>query len=131
MFKISESDKKLLQERLDDASNARADLDIAIVEFNQQAKRLFETTVQSAVDDLNLAIEQVNLVTEDIHNEMQEEFDSNTEAWQESDEGQKFADWMSEFDSDKNLDEIEVEEPTEVEGPELELPDAEEILSEP
>lgn len=131
MFTISESNQKLFRERLDEAEEARASLDDSINEFNKKVAKLYRQMVTPALDDLNLAIEQVNNTFEDIHGEMEDFYDEQSEEFLESNAGVVLSHWMAEFDSDRHVDDVEIEEPEVLEMYDPELPDADELLSEP
>lgn len=120
MKRLSKYQKKERDALIATLEDAVSDANEAIVEYNDQLLSLSPPNAE--LEAVNLAIEAYNGWREDIHAQMEEWYDDRSKAWQGSERGEQYAEWIEVFD--EHLDDIEedIEEPIEVEECAVETP---------
>lgn len=101
---IAERDE--LQNKLGDAAS---EYTTALDEYNTAMQEEWRK-VEAAVQNLNDAIAEANQWRSDVAAAIQEYMDGKSDKWQESDRGQAYASWKSEWE-DSDLEEVSHSEP--------------------
>lgn len=123
--------KEQLAERSALAESLRAaaqNITDAVDTYNQTVLEA-QTPVQQALTAYNEVVEKAKVFANEVAEELQGEFDERSEKWQESDAGESFQGWITEWDN-ATLDEAEIDFPDEVESPPMEEADTLESLAE-
>lgn len=90
----------------------------AIVTFNSEKVRLFEF-VTDAVNAYNALVEVTQGLVGDLGSEFDSEFDDKSETWQDGDRGSIVREWIDTY-VDAELETLEVDEPEDLETPDME-----------
>lgn len=126
MKSLSKSDQQEKQKLINDLQEKRAALEEAISAFNKEATKLFDEIIAPALEEYNKSVNNAADFADNIASEAEAYFDAKSEKWQEGDTGQgyqSFVDAWKEIAS--NLEEIEVDEFSELDTPNL---DDDEVL---
>jgi uncharacterized coiled-coil DUF342 family protein len=119
--------KKLTKEQFDqkwqhiNSINEAAKLVEEAIDAYKAQAQMYWDEVEEAVAKYNEAISQASEFKDEVCSEAQEYYDERSEKWQESEKGKSYQEWIDEWES--CLDEIEVEQPEELEVPDMEAPD--------
>jgi uncharacterized coiled-coil DUF342 family protein len=117
MKKLTKAQVEARWRHMDALKASSETVEEAIDQYNQTMQEAWEK-IEEAVSSYNEAIAQASEFKEEVYSEAQE--------WQESDKGQSYQEWIDEWEAD--LDEIEVEQPDELEVPDMEASDSLENL---
>jgi hypothetical protein len=98
-------------------SDAREDLNNALLDFNNEVKALFDKMVKPGADAYNAVVAEANEFIGEVHMEQEAYHDEKSEKWQEGDAGSAYNNWMNEWELE--LDELELDEPEEYIDPDL------------
>ncbi len=125
MKKLTKAQVEARWRHMDALKASSETVEEAIDQYNQTMQEAWEK-IEEAVSSYNEAIAQASEFKEEVYSEAQEYYDERSEKWQESDKGQSYQEWIDEWEAD--LDEIEVEQPDELEVPDMEASDSLENL---
>lgn len=114
MKQLTKADLTARTERATAIHTAQAKLEKAVEAYNAAALAAREV-VEQAIQGLNDAIADANAWIEEVRARMNEHFDDRSEAWQESEAGEAYENWLREYVA---LDEVEADFPDELELPE-------------
>lgn len=98
----------------------RAALELAIADYNHIMGREF-SPVEAAKVALQEVIDEGSAFLATVREDAQSFFDDKSEKWQESEAGEAYGDWLTELD--RELEAVEVEEPDEVDTPDVDAID--------
>lgn len=118
MKKLSKGQVKEHTELSAALGRAKEGFDAAIVRFNEAVAKAY-AELQPAVEALNGAAVKANDFIGAIYDEQATYYDERSDGWRDGDAGSVYSDWMSEWEL--ALDEVEVEEPEELETAEVDL----------
>jgi hypothetical protein len=91
-----------------------------VVDYNLQAKELYDQLVGNDVATLNAHIETLNEARSEIHAEMEGYFEAQPAEWQRSEDGKRYLDWMGGWDNEIDMCEVgDFEEIDEIEDSDL------------
>lgn len=111
MKKITKAD----QARLDEVSAAlqtkAKKLEDAVTLYNAKLAELF-APVQAAVDEFNTELNAAREFRDEVVQRMDDYASDKSDKWSESESGENFASWKSQWE-ELELDDLEVEEPDE------------------
>lgn len=112
MLKFSKEDDKRRNELASVLETEAEKLDLAIKQFNKEVSELFERKIVPARDDFNEAIAETNGWLEDKACEAQEYYGSKSDAWQESDAGEAYSNWIIQLE--EQIEEVTLDAPEEL-----------------
>lgn len=101
-----------------DLRETRDALDGALTEYNRRVAKAF-SDLQPFVTAFNERVSEANEFVSTVHDDQQAHFDERSEKWQEGDVGSAYSDWMSQWEL--AVEEVELEEPGELEMPDVDL----------
>ncbi len=109
---------------------AAADKVTAEVSNYNSARATAWKPLEEAVAAYNAAVIDANAMMEGIAADQQSYIDERSEKWQEGDAGQVYQEWMQAWEG--SLEELDIDEPDELEEPDMNAADAlEELPDEP
>jgi hypothetical protein len=117
MKKLSAKDIKRRNEISSTLQNRAKDLETAIIEFNKSVETSWRE-VEHALADYNSEVEEAEKFREDIYTEQQEYFEEKSENWQQGERGEEYSSWMESW-RDAQFSTIEIDEPVELEIPDM------------
>jgi len=117
MKKLSRTQEALKGKLSDNIETAKDNLEAAISNYNNAMSIAWEAVTRK-IELLNEAIEEAEGFRSEIETIQDEFFSERSEKWQEGDTGQMYQVWMSDWSNE--LSEIEMEEPEELEMPDVE-----------
>jgi uncharacterized protein YukE len=117
MKKLSKEQLKQHADLSTELHGAHEALDEAIEQYNKKVVEAF-AAIHPFIEQFNSKVEEVNAFIEEIHAEQESYFDEKSERWQDGDAGSAYSDWMSMWEL--AVEEVELEEPSELEMPEVE-----------
>ena len=97
-FKITATDQKRLTAAFGDLTAERAKLEDSVRVFNE-AIAAARATLQADVDTFNEKVQAVRGLVEDVHRELDEEFDTRSDNWRDSEKGEQTRQWIDSIDS--------------------------------
>lgn len=109
-------------------SAAAENLEKAVAEFNAVVEAAQEP-VTAAVEEYNAALQEAANFVEAMASEIEAEIADKSERWQESEKGQAFDTWQQEWEA-VVFDDIQIDFPDQLEGPDLSAANALEDLPE-
>jgi len=124
-FAFTKSDIKRRDDLISEVRLKGADLENAITGFNEGLEQL-RGPVTDALAAYNEALGAVGSFAEDLHREQQEEFESKSEKWQETERGQEVSNWIDGIEGLTFYD-VEMDIPEDIE---VDLADADDALTE-
>jgi len=125
LSKVQQQEKQRL---CDQTEATTAALEEQVRQYNEVLAQEW-AKIEARLAEVNETIGSLNGFLDDVTDEMDGYFSERSEKWQEGEGGTSYASWKDQWQTAR-LDEIEIDEPAEVEAPEvpveqvLELPDA-------
>lgn len=127
MNKLNKTQLKTMHDLQNDLHSRADDVETAVRVFNQKQETIYgkykdggadymlEVTeafsfLDEKIDDFNNVIDDAKTFIEEVASLLEEEYNNKSEKWQESDTGEVFSGWMSEW-QDICLDEYVLENP--------------------
>jgi len=92
-FKITSADQKRLVAAFGDLTAEREKLEDSVSVFNE-AIAAARATLQADVDSFNEKVQSVRGLVEDVHRELDEEFDARSDNWRDSEKGEQTRQWI-------------------------------------
>lgn len=126
-FKLTKAEDARRSELEGDLNRLYGEADDAKSELEEKISELVAEFNDKALGPLNEKIEEARGFVEDIKNERQEEFEDKSDRWQEGERGQSAQDWLQAWETAEG--ELEAINDVEVPNLEVDLLDAESILS--
>lgn len=126
-FKLTKAEDARRSELEGDLNRLYGEADDAKSELEEKISELVAEFNDKALGPLNEKIEEARGFVEDIKNERQEEFEDKSDRWQEGERGQSAQDWLQAWETAER--ELEAINDVEVPNLEVDLLDAESILS--
>lgn len=119
MTKIKAAETKRKEELDRELVQSKADIESAIDDFNSQMTEYWEENVKPTIEDYNATIDSINKFITEIKDKLQKFYEGKSEKWQESKKGQEYANFIEEWD--KELEQLDLDEPDEIENPEIDI----------
>jgi hypothetical protein len=110
MQKLTKEQVARKRELVDKLSGAGQELQAAIIAYNEKCEAEF-SSVREAIDDYQTVVDEARSFAEEIAGDIAGYMDEKSEKWLESDRGQAFEQWKSEWE---NIDiyDVDLDEPT-------------------
>ena len=115
-FKFSADEKKRLDVLIAKFASEADDVEIEVGEYNEGVKEL-RAKLDERLEKLNEARDELRGFIEDMHSEMDSQYDDKSEKWKEGERGEATRTWIDKLDEIKGEieDDIEIDKPEEVE----------------
>jgi hypothetical protein len=116
-FKLTKKERAEYEVHTADLSEAAAKLYRAVDEYNAAVAEARDA-LEAPLAAYNAALEVAGAFVAGIHEASQEAYDDKSERWQESEAGQNAYAWLESWES-IDFDPVELDEPVELEEPDL------------
>lgn len=92
-FKIKIEDQKRITGALDALAAERDELEEAVIAFNEALAEA-RAMLQQRLDAYNEKAEAVRAMVQDVHRELEDEYDNRSDNWRDGDKGQAVKEWI-------------------------------------
>lgn len=117
MMKLNKSQVQQRDVLVAALQDQQEEVELAINHFNEQMIELF-AAVEEAIESYNGTVRDAAEYVSTIAQDAESAFDERSERWQESERGERFREWVDEW-MNVVLDEVQIEQPEEVDVPDL------------
>jgi hypothetical protein len=126
--KLDKQQRERKAELLEAAFAAREALNAAVARFNELMAQEW-AGVEKEAEALNAAISDLTSFRDEVMQSMEDYAGERSEKWQESEAGQNYAAWMEQWEG-LRVDEVELERPADVDEPDVDLDDFDQLPEE-
>jgi chromosome segregation ATPase len=123
-FKIGKKDRARLDEVRDKIAAQGGQVEARVAELNE-AVEAARAKLEDEVNTYNELVQEAGSIVEDIHRELESEYDDKSDRWKESERGECVQSWLQELENFGN--EMSEAEMPEIEEVSIDLPDPEVI----
>jgi hypothetical protein len=113
MQKLTKEQVARKRELVDQLSGAAQDLQAAIATYNEKCAAEF-SAVREAIDDYQAVVDEAQGFVEEVASDIGSYMDEKSEKWLESDRGQSYEQWKSEWEN-VEIPTVDIDEPEAIE----------------